>query len=179
MENPVGAEYILTEPSQGVELGKLWDDMSWKDRLEIVTTLVGYDKVFHSAEFPMYGSLYFAKDLHNPSPSQFLDGTNSTHAGENFAIGPTTNRAFFDEGRDAVEVNRGPCTFPCHHFTVCIKNSSHEQGPHSTITFILAPHESEPALTSSHTTQANKGFSAVQTNTNQPKPSRPKFSRII
>jgi hypothetical protein len=71
--NPVGAEYILMERSRGVELGKIWDEMSWNERLEIVRTLVGYEKTFVSASFPMYGSLYYAKDLPSPSPNQFLD----------------------------------------------------------------------------------------------------------
>lgn len=57
----------------------------------------------------MYGSLYYAKDLHSPSPNQFLNAIDSKDECYAFAVGPTTNRAFFDQGRDAVEVNRGPC----------------------------------------------------------------------
>jgi hypothetical protein len=55
------------ERSAGVELGKVWDDMSGNERLEVVDTMAGYEKAFVSAKFPMYGSLYYAKDL--PSPS--------------------------------------------------------------------------------------------------------------
>lgn len=99
------------ERSGGVELGKVWDDMSWNKRLGVVKTLVGYEKAFVSANLPMYGSLYYAKDLPSPDPSQFLDPVNLVGTGGAFAIGPTTNRAFFDQGRDSVEVNRGPCKF--------------------------------------------------------------------
>lgn len=101
----------------GVELGKIWHDMPWEERLEVIRTLVGYEKAFVSANLPMHGSLYYAKDLPSPSPSQFLDSVNSINKGEAFVVGPTTNRAFFDQGRDSVEVNRGPCKFPylsCH-----------------------------------------------------------------
>ncbi|EUC48142.1 hypothetical protein COCMIDRAFT_2931 [Bipolaris oryzae ATCC 44560] len=82
--------------------------MSWEERLGIIETLVGYEKAFASANLPMYGSLYYAKDLPSPSPSEFLDPVDSTDKGEAFVIGPTTNRSFSDKGRDSVEVNRGP-----------------------------------------------------------------------
>ncbi|KAH7364833.1 kinase-like domain-containing protein [Rhexocercosporidium sp. MPI-PUGE-AT-0058] len=107
-DNPVKAEYILMERSGGVELGKIWHDMPWDQRLEVVRTLAGYEKAFASANFPMYGSLYYAKDLPNPDLNQFLDSINSTDKEEAFVVGPTTNRSFFDQGRDSVEVNRGP-----------------------------------------------------------------------
>ena len=99
------------ERCRGVELRKMWHNMSWKERLEIVGTLVGYEKAFASVNLPMHGSLYYAKDLPNPSPSQFLDSIDWIDKRETFVIGPTTNRSFFDKGRDYVEVNRGPCKF--------------------------------------------------------------------
>jgi hypothetical protein len=103
------------ERSGGVELGKIWDKLSWEERLEVVRTLVGYEKAFVSATFPMYGSLYCAKDVPSPSPSQYGDSVRSTENGEAFVVGPPTKRAFFDQGRDSVEVNRGPCKLevPC------------------------------------------------------------------
>jgi hypothetical protein len=100
------------ERSGGVELSKIWDKLSWEERLEVVRTLVGYEKAFVSATFPMYCSLYYAKDVPSPSPSQYGDSVRSTENGEAFAVGPTTNRAFFDHGRDSAEANRGPCKFP-------------------------------------------------------------------
>ena len=101
------------ERSRGVELGKIWHDMPWDQRLEVVRTLAGYEKAFASANFPMYGSLYYAKDPTNPDLNPYLDLVNSTDKEGAFVVGPTTNRAFFDQGRDSVEVNRGPCNFPC------------------------------------------------------------------
>jgi hypothetical protein len=100
------------ERSEGVELGKIWNDIPWEERLEVVRTLVGYEKAFVSANLPMYGSLYYAKDLPSPSPSQYLDTVSSIDEEVAFVVGPTTNRAFFDQKRDSVEVNRGPCKFP-------------------------------------------------------------------
>ena len=97
------------EQSQGVELDKIWDEISWDDRFEIVSALAGYEKAFVSAKMPMIGSLYYAKDLSSPSPSQFLDPDESANGGKAFVIGPTTHRTFFDNKRDSVEVHRGPC----------------------------------------------------------------------
>ena len=56
-DNPVGAEYILMQRSGGMELGKIWHDVPWEERLEIIRTLVGYEKAFVSANLPMYGEL--------------------------------------------------------------------------------------------------------------------------
>lgn len=97
----------------GVELGKIWNDMPWKDRLEIVRTLVAYEKAYVSANFPMYGSLYYAKDLPSLDSSQYLGPHSSEDKETAFVIGPTTKRAFFDQGRDAIEQNRGPCKSYC------------------------------------------------------------------
>ncbi|PVH99210.1 hypothetical protein DM02DRAFT_529606 [Periconia macrospinosa] len=107
-DNPVRAEYILMERSGGVEVGKLWPSMSWEERLELVENLVMHEKAFVSANIPMYGSLYYAKDLDNPSPNQFLDPGNSVDNDNAFVVGQTTHRAFFDHLRDSVEVSQGP-----------------------------------------------------------------------
>jgi hypothetical protein len=110
-ENPVGAEYIIMERSRGIELGKIWDDLPGLDKFEIVKKLVGFEKAYVSTRFPMYGSLYYAKDLPEVLPSQLvnLDSKIDDTVHSVFAVGPTTNRAFFDDGRDAVDVDRGPC----------------------------------------------------------------------
>lgn len=60
----------------------------------------------------MYGSLYYAKDLQEVRPNQRVDvGSQKNTVDSVFAVGPTTNRTFFDDGRDAVDVNRGPCQY--------------------------------------------------------------------
>lgn len=60
----------------------------------------------------MYGSLYYAKDLPGVSPGQIIQSASEDPAIKPvFAVGPTTNRTFFDDGRDAVSVDRGPCKY--------------------------------------------------------------------
>lgn len=99
------------ERSRGIELGKIWDDLPGPDKFEIIKKLVEFDKALVSTQFPMYGSLYHAKDLPEVLPSQLVDLNSkmddTVHSV--FAVGPTTNRTFFDDDRDAVDVDRGPC----------------------------------------------------------------------
>jgi hypothetical protein len=100
------------EKSRGVELSKLWDDIPGPDKFEIVQQLVGFEKSLVSIRFPMYGSLYYAKDLPGVRSDQMIDlGAKKSNMSLDFAVGPTTNRMFFDDGRNAVDadVHQGPC----------------------------------------------------------------------
>lgn len=98
------------ERSRGIELSKIWDDLPGTDKFQIVKKLVGFEKGFLSTRFPMYGSLYYAKDLPGAQFSQLVQLDSKDDAVHPvFAVGPTTNRTFFDDGRDAADVNRGPC----------------------------------------------------------------------
>lgn len=106
----IGAEYIIMEKSRGVELSKLWDGTPGPDKLQIVQQLVEFEKALVSTRFPLYGSLYYAKDLQKVQSNQMIDiGVKKRNAGLDFAVGPTTNRTFFDDGRNAIDVHRGPC----------------------------------------------------------------------
>jgi len=107
--------------SRGVELGSVWPEMSWEERFEVVETLVEYEKAYASGNLPMYGSLYYAKDIPSLDPCQYLDSASSRAEGRTFAIGPTTNRAFFDQGRESVEVDRGPCAFLYNPYHACLE----------------------------------------------------------
>ena len=109
-DTSVGAEYIIMERIRGLELSKLWDVMPGSEKFKIVKQLVEFEKALTSPQFPMYGSLYYAKDLPDVQSSQLVDIESSKDNVDSvFAVGPTTNRTFFDDGRDAVDVNRGPC----------------------------------------------------------------------
>ncbi|RMZ84963.1 hypothetical protein DV738_g299, partial [Chaetothyriales sp. CBS 135597] len=104
--NPVGAEYILMERVSGIELDKVWDGMSGKEKFEVVQQLAQYDAAFATSNLPMYGSLYYASDVPGARPSQIIQGRQ--RATQLFAIGPTTNRAYFDDRRGEVDLDLGP-----------------------------------------------------------------------
>jgi hypothetical protein len=103
-DNPVGAEYILMERIVGVELDKVWEAMPGRSKVKVVQKLAQYDAAFATSGLSMYGSLYYARDVPDARPSQMvLDGK--------FVIGPTTNRAYFDDLRGQVDPDLGPCMF--------------------------------------------------------------------
>jgi len=98
--------------STGIELDKVWDDMHGQQKHEVLMALFDYEKALCSADMPMYGSLYYPEDLPSSISSQKLESTMLTGEKKPFAVGPTTNRAFFDDGRDTVETHQGPCMLP-------------------------------------------------------------------
>ncbi|KAJ4992998.1 hypothetical protein SVAN01_01350 [Stagonosporopsis vannaccii] len=109
-ENPVGAEYIIMEQVPGIELEQVWPKMGIKDRFAVVKAIAGFQKSWSSVSFLKYGSLYFSKDLkdtHQHGPLYVgLNGDRITN--NRYAIGPSTGRENFDNGRAKVDFDRGP-----------------------------------------------------------------------
>lgn len=99
-ESKLGAEYIVMEKAAGIELGRVWDDLKPKERLAIVQQIARITCNLAQFRFPYYGSLYRKADL---------ELFESKAIGDDFAVGPTVNRAWFDDGRGEVDVHRGPC----------------------------------------------------------------------
>jgi hypothetical protein len=98
--NGVSAEYIMMEKCPGIELGRLRDDMSAKQKIDIVRQLADFLARLSKARFPYYGSLYYSKDIPDIT---------GTEVDEVFSVGPTTSRTWFDDKRGEVDVYRGPC----------------------------------------------------------------------
>jgi hypothetical protein len=88
------------EKCQGIELGRLWDDLSAKQKIEIVRQLATFSARLSKACFAYYGSLYYAKDIPEVTGTK-IDDT--------FSVGPTTSRTWFDDRRGEIDVYRGPC----------------------------------------------------------------------
>ena len=99
------------ERSPGVELSKVWEDMPGRTRVKVVQKLTQYDAAFATCGLSMYGSLYYASDLPDAQPSQIvhLDASDYAELRTQFAIGLTTNRAYFDDLRAEVDPDLGPC----------------------------------------------------------------------
>ncbi|KAE8356827.1 phosphotransferase enzyme family protein [Aspergillus coremiiformis] len=92
-ESPVGAEYIIMEKVPGVQLSQLWTEMHQLKKSQIVTQLVQFDQALASNPFSEYGSLYY---------------TDHEARSDSFVVGPTTNRKYYDDGRRALGLDRGP-----------------------------------------------------------------------
>ncbi|KAF1956274.1 kinase-like protein [Byssothecium circinans] len=99
--NDIGAEYIIMEKCPGIELGRLWDDFSGKQKVDIVRQLATFSARLSKARFPCYGSLYYAKDIPD---------IRGTEVDDTFSVGPITSRTWFDDKRGEVNVHRGPWT---------------------------------------------------------------------
>ncbi|EME42803.1 hypothetical protein DOTSEDRAFT_72312 [Dothistroma septosporum NZE10] len=108
-ENPVGAEYVLMAKCPGIELHKLWDTITDRQKAAIIHKLVSYEAMFASSTLPKYGSIYYARDLKCTKKDEgvLLPLGQSMHR-PGFVIGPTTDRNFFDHGRAGATTNRGP-----------------------------------------------------------------------
>lgn len=91
------------EKCPGIELSRLWNDRSGKQKVEVVRQLSTYSARLSKARFPYYGSLYYASDT---------PGIKGFEIDDTFSVGPTTSRTWFDDKRGEVNVERGPCKSP-------------------------------------------------------------------
>jgi hypothetical protein len=107
--NEIGAEYIIMEKCRGIELGRLWDDLSGNQKIDIVRQLATYTAQLAKARFPYYGSLCYAKDVPDIRGTE-IDGT--------FSVGSTTSRTWFDDKRGEINVHRGPCKVSAQIWTI-------------------------------------------------------------
>lgn len=103
VESKLGAEYIVMDKAQGIELSCMWESLKPRDKLSIVKQIGSITSTLSKAGFPFHGSLYLREDISESESIQFDD---------TFAIGPTTGRSWFDDRRGEVDVHRGPCMLP-------------------------------------------------------------------
>lgn len=108
-ENSIGAEYIIMEKVAGVQLDKVWSNMDIKGRFEIVKAISGYQKALMSTSFARYGSLYYSSDLDDPDGCVLVKENGTGVKEHRFAVGPSAGRGFLDDGRIALDFDRGPC----------------------------------------------------------------------
>ena len=97
------------EKVAGVQLSKVWPEMGIKERFELVKTISGYQKAWMSMSFTQYGSLYYSSDTDDTAGCDLVKGDGSVTKNQGFAVGPSTGREFLDDGRMALEFDRGPC----------------------------------------------------------------------
>lgn len=115
--NRVQAEYIVMEKAQGKELSHVWDDLSGRQKYEIVKQLVGFEGRFASSRFTNFGSLYYSDnlpELSSPVRPLYRDQYRVSQDCPRFVVGPTNSRMFFDDGRGEVDIDRGPCETSFH-----------------------------------------------------------------
>jgi hypothetical protein len=99
------------EKVSGIKLEKVWDKLRGKQKYEIVKQLINCENSFASTKFRSFGSLYYAQDVPRVAGHEILCVTEAgTEVNcSKFAVGPSNYRKFFEEGRERVVVDRGPC----------------------------------------------------------------------
>lgn len=90
------------EKASGVELSRVWETMPGRNKVRIVKQLASITSRLANTHFGQFGSIYRRGDVSS------LQGTGKD---EDFVIGPTTARSWFDNRRGQINIGRGPCTF--------------------------------------------------------------------
>ena len=88
------------EKCPGVELGRVWDELPLRQKLDIAKQLAMFTGRLSEARFPFYGSLYYTRDISHDERKP-IDDT--------YCVGPTTSRTWFDDRRGELEIHHGPC----------------------------------------------------------------------
>ncbi|KAG5913223.1 hypothetical protein E4U61_007215 [Claviceps capensis] len=131
-ETPVGADFILMEKVNGVELQQVRPRMEVEDRREVVKAVTAYQKSWAFVTFDKYGSLYFAEDFKGKNiPSLVYTNEKGQRVEDSrFVIGPSTSRDMFEYGRRAIDFDRGPwSSLEEYHATIGHRELARAQEP--------------------------------------------------
>jgi hypothetical protein len=93
----------------GHQLCDVWPTMSEAQRFKLVKNVVEIEAKLGKAQFSSYGSLYYRNDHPQASLLGQLTKLNDSGDSSRFAIGPVTQRAFWDGEKQYLDINRGPC----------------------------------------------------------------------
>ncbi|KAH3909625.1 hypothetical protein HBH56_158950 [Parastagonospora nodorum] len=107
--NPVGSEYIIMEKAPGIQLYKVWAEMSDWDQLCVVKHLTKLEGEITEIRFPASGSLYLRESMSENDKYVALD--HKLDPSERFCIGPSCERGWHPSGKIASvqsRLNRGP-----------------------------------------------------------------------
>ncbi|KAL4889177.1 kinase-like domain-containing protein [Aspergillus ambiguus] len=109
--NPVGSEYIIMEKLGGITLGDVWYSMTPKEQHDMMKKIVHWEAQLMSLKFPAYGSIYYREDLTSeknvPLPGQ---------KDVKFCIGPISHYSWWHDGRNTLNIDRGPWLSPTNIF---------------------------------------------------------------
>lgn len=113
VDNTVGAEYIIMERFYGESIASRWLSLSTSELKDVITQLVKMEQKIFSVKFPAHGSLYYKDDISETSISL---------PSSRFCVGPIAKRQFWFDGREKMQLDRGPCQLSPPHI-ICLKVS--------------------------------------------------------
>lgn len=111
-DTPVGAEYIIMDVADGVELHSVWHQLTMKQKLRLLHQWIKFEskivKAFSCGNG--YGSLYYRQDVPAENAREvFVDG----RIDEQFVLGPSTLQTGFWEDQygspKEIKIGSGPC----------------------------------------------------------------------
>ncbi|KAF8072086.1 phosphotransferase family protein [Lyophyllum atratum] len=105
----VGAEFIIMERAAGIEVGKVWPQLSPKRRLQFIDAITKIEKAALEYPLPCYGSIFFRSDIKAEMTSVAVD--------ETFAIGPSLHLSFWEDERATLDIDRGPWKTPAEYLS--------------------------------------------------------------
>ncbi|QRV83181.1 phosphotransferase enzyme family protein [Ceratobasidium sp. AG-Ba] len=110
---PVGAEFIIMRRCKGVELRKIWDDVSGESASDVIDQVLQAERKFAEYRFSQIGSIYYKEDVEPCLRERrlYAEGFPDDEGSERFRIGPSTEWALWRGERARLEVDRGPCKF--------------------------------------------------------------------
>lgn len=98
------------EKAPGVQLFKVWDEITEADRLELIKNVTRLEHELANIRFPAYGSLYFRHSISKASEQVSLDS--SVDPKGLFCVGPACGPVWTDGASPAdiqPDVDAGPC----------------------------------------------------------------------
>ncbi|KZV99171.1 hypothetical protein EXIGLDRAFT_668875 [Exidia glandulosa HHB12029] len=104
-QTPVGAEYVIMDVAEGIELQHVWHGLTMPQKMAVVKAWFTFEsKVLKAFSGGGYGSLYYRKDL-RPADARdlFVDGVKD----ELFVLGPSVQPEFWGNRRDELDIHRG------------------------------------------------------------------------
>ncbi|KZV84552.1 hypothetical protein EXIGLDRAFT_727045 [Exidia glandulosa HHB12029] len=111
-DTPVGAEYIIMDPVEGVALRDVWNDLTMHQKIGLVDKWIKFESVVVKAmrmSGGVYGSLYYRKDLPSADARDIIvDGVKD----DEFVIGPCVQSLFWEkeDNYDTLDFDRGSWT---------------------------------------------------------------------
>ena len=109
----VGAEYILMEKVEGIELHHRYKNLR-SEGFELISQVATMERAFVSRPFSQIGSLYYKEDVEPALQERplYAEGVeDDARASARFRIGPYVDWDIWRGTRANVEADRGPCMF--------------------------------------------------------------------
>lgn len=98
------------EKASGIELSRVWDTLKAREKLAIVKQIASISCNLVGFRSPCYGALYRSHDIGQSEVKAIYD---------DFSIGPTVGRTWFDDRRGDIDIFRGPCKCPYRQILPC------------------------------------------------------------